>query len=114
MSITKILSEKDADTADQLERVAAIVSLARERYGNEDAEVASPMVDTVNGYMSFVHLDDDSKVAQLRSAVARIKARAVEFVEVTEGANLNAKIAELIATDGMFVNIAAGTKFDFI
>ena len=114
MSITKILTSKNVDSNAKLDRIADVVAGAREAYGNSHAVVASPKVNTPNGVMSFVHLDDDSKVELLKSEVARIKAVAVEFVEQTEGADLNRKIEELLATNGMFVNIAAGTKFSYI
>jgi len=114
MSITKILAEKDVDSGEKLTNVAVIVSAARKAYGNEDAEVASPKVSTTNGSMSFIHLDDDSKVSLLQAEVARVKSQAVEYVEHTEGADLNRKIEELIAINGMFTNIDAGTKFAYI
>jgi len=114
MSITKILSAKDVDSADKLTAVAEVVAGARSAYGNSDAVVASPKVNTANGVMSFIHLDDDSKVELLKSEVAKLKSVAVEYVETTEGADLNRKIEELLAINGMFVNIAAGTKFSYI
>jgi uncharacterized small protein (DUF1192 family) len=107
MSITKVLTDKDTAPADKLERVAEIVAQAREAYGNADAEISAPMINTV-------HLEDEAKVALLRDEVARIKARAVEMATQTPGANMNRKIEELLATNGMFVNIAAGTKFEYI
>jgi hypothetical protein len=114
MSITKVLTDKDTAPADKLERVAEIVAQAREAYGNADAEISAPMINTVHGEMNFVHLEDEAKVALLRDEVARIKARAVEMATQTPGANMNRKIEELLATNGMFVNIAAGTKFEYI
>lgn len=114
MSITKILAEKDADSGEQLTRVAEIIAVARDKYGNADSEVTSPKVNTPNGSMSFIHLDDDSKVELLKAEVARVKSVAVEYVENTEGADLNRKIEELLAINGMFVNIDAGTKFEYI
>lgn len=114
MSITKILTAEKTDADEKLTSVAEVVAGAREVYGNTDVEIASPMVDTVHGRMSFVHLEDEAKVALLRSAVAGIKAQAVEFCEQHEGASINRKIEELLATNGMFVNIAAGTKFEYI
>ena len=114
MSITKILAGKDASSEDKLTAVAEVVAAARAAYGNSDAVVASPKVNTPNGAMLFIHLDDDSKVVLLQSEVARVKSQAVEYVEQTEGADLNRKIEELLSINGMFVNIAAGTKFSYI
>lgn len=114
MSITKILTEEKTPASDKLKRVAEIVAGAREAYGNVKAEIEAPMVHTTNGDMNFNHLEDEAKVAILRNEVSSIKAQAVEFVENTEGANMNRKIEQLLATHGMFVNISAGTKFEYI
>ncbi len=114
MSITKILAEKDVEASDQLIRVAEIVAKARDNYGNTEEEVKSPMVDTTHGKMNFNHLEDEAKVKLLKGEVQKIKAKAVEFAEQNEGVNLNKKIEELISTNGYFVNISAGTKFEYI
>lgn len=114
MSITKVLSNKNTSAEDKLKDVAEIVAGARTNYGNEDAEIDVPRVQTVNGDMPFDMLDDDSKVAVLQSEVSALKASAVEFTEQNPGVNLNKKIEELLATDGFFANIAAGTKFEYI
>lgn len=114
MSITKILSEEKTPASEKLERVAEVVASARAAYGNEDIAIEAPMIDTVNGRMNFNHLEDDAKVSLLRSQVQMIKAQAVEFTEECEGASMNRKIEELLATHGMFVNISAGTKFEYI
>lgn len=114
MSITKILSEKDVAASDKLARVAEVVAGARENYGNVDAEVGCPDCNTTNGVMAFDMLDEDGKVEMLKGEVARIKAQAVEFCRNNEGTVLNKKIEELLATNGYFCNIAAGTKFEYI
>ncbi len=113
-SITKILAEKDVSAADKLQRVAEVVAAAREAYGNSDAEIAAPMVSTTHGSMNFNHLEDDSKVELLKGEIQSIKAQVVEFVENNEGASFTRKTEELLATHGMFVNISAGTKFEYI
>ncbi len=114
MSITKILSEEKTSAEEKLNRIGEIIAQARSAYGNEDAEIDSPKVTTINGEMSFVHLDDSTKVYVLSSEVAKIKCAAVEFVEQNPGANINKKIEELISVNGMFTNISAGTKFEYI
>ncbi len=114
MSLTKILSEKDADPAEQLEAVSEVVSVARKNYGNSDAEIESPMCETTEGRMSFVHLEDAGKVAILRRQVGLIKAAAVEYVENTPGASMTRKIEELLATNGYFANAGSGTDFEYI
>jgi len=114
MSITKTLSDKDMSDEDKLASVAEAVAGARTSYGNTDAKIPSPKVETANGAMGFEHLDAESKVYVLRGEVSRIKAEAVEFSEQNEGVNLNKKIEELVATNGMFTNIDSGVKFELI
>ena len=114
MSITKILSNKDMPAEEKLEKVAEVVAAARAAYGNEEAVIGVPDVGTAHGSMPFNTLEDDSKVELLRSEIGGIKARAVEFDRQNEGANVNKKIEELLATNGYFVNVAPGTKFEYI
>ena len=114
MSITTILSNKETSPEEKLDRVAEIVASARKAYGNEDAKVEVPMINTTNGAMPFDVLEPESKVQLLRDEVARIKAAAVEFSAQHSGANINKKIEELISCNPMMTNIAPGTKFDYI
>jgi hypothetical protein len=114
MSITKILTDEKTSAEEKLAAVADVIAGARETYGNQDSVIEAPSVETTHGSMSFVHLEDDAKVALLRGEVMRVKAEAVEFATQNPGANLNRKIGELLSLHGMFVNIAAGTKFDYI
>ena len=114
MSLTSILSEKNADADDQLTRVHDIVGAARKAYGNEDAVIEAPPADTTEGRMNFVHLEAASKVQILRRQVSLIKAEAVEFVEMNPGSNMNKKIEELLAINPYFCNVGNGTKFDYI
>jgi len=114
MSLTKILSEKNADAEDQLLRVADIVGQARNAYGNADAVIEAPSVDTTEGRMSFVHLEAAGQVAFLRKQVSLIKAQAVEFVETNPGSSMDKKIEELLALNPYFANVGNGTKFAYI
>jgi hypothetical protein len=114
MSITKILGNKETSAEDKLEAVAAVVAGARENYGNTDVEIAVPTVNTTMGSMPFNLLDDEGKVAMLQYEVGLVKARAVEYTTQNPGTNLNRKIEEILATNGLFSNIAAGTKFEYI
>jgi hypothetical protein len=114
MSLTKILSEKDADAEDQLSRVTDVVAKARDAYGNGDAEIEAPSVDTTEGRMSFVHLEAAGQVAILRKQVSLIKAQAVEFVDQNPGSSMNKKIEELLAINPYFANVGNSTTFDYI
>lgn len=114
MSLTAILTEKDADPSDQLKRVAEIVGAARKAYGNSDETIAAPDADTTEGRMSFVHLEAAAQVSILRKQVSLIKAQAVEFVETNSGSSMDKKIEELLALNAYFANVGNGTKFAYI
>ena len=113
-SITQILSAEKVDAADKLKSVAEVVAGARENYGNGDTVIECPRVDTAHGSMPFNVLEADSKVAVLRSEVAMIKAIAVEAADQNPGLNINKKIEELLATNGLFCNVDTGAKFEYI
>lgn len=114
MSLTKILTAKDADPEEQLTAVSDIVGAARKAYGNEDADIAAPDCNTPEGTMSFVHLEAASRVQLLRQQVSLIKAGAVEFVSQNPGASMDKQIEERIATNAYFANVGNGTKFKYI
>jgi hypothetical protein len=114
MSLTKILSNEKTSAEEKLEAVAQVVAAAREAYGNADQDIAVPDVNTVHGVMPFNVLEDEAKVELLQSTVGIIKASAVEYARTNPGTNINRRIEELLATDGMFTNVAAGTKFEYI
>ena len=114
MSLTKILTAKDADPEDQLAQVAEVVAVARKEYGNEDATIPAPDCNTTEGTMSFVHLESASRVQLLRQQVSLIKAGAVEYVHQNPGASMDKQIEERIATNAYFANVGNGTKFAYI
>jgi len=114
MSITKVLTDEKMSAEDKLAAIAETVAGAREKYGNQDVEIDVPRVSTARGSMPFNMLEDEGKVAVLRDEVATIKAKAIEASEQTEGVVINKKIEELISTNGFFVNVAPGTKFEYI
>lgn len=114
MSLTAILSNEKTAVAEKLEAVAETVAKARAAYGNEDAEIAAPMVNTAYGAMRFTNLEDDAKLEIIRDTVMRIKVQAVEFGETREGANVNRKIEELLATSSIMVNVGEGSKFEYL
>lgn len=114
MSLTKILTQKDADAEVQLEAVAEVIASARKAYGNEEAVIEAPMVATTNGSMSFIHLEAGSRVEHLRAEVRRVKAAAVEFVEQNPGASMDKRIEELLAINPFFTSVGNGTKFAYL
>ena len=114
MSITKILTDEKSSPADKLKAVGEIVAKARASYGNPDVEIKAQDVNTTLGMLPFVHLEDEAKVALLRSEVAKIKVSAIEATRQTTGTVLNKKIEELLSTNSMFANAGAVSDYDYI
>lgn len=114
MSLTKVLNQKDTDPDKILEQVAEIVASARKAYGNEDAKIEAPSVNTAHGMMPFDVLESDAKVAILKQEVGAIKAQAVEFGQQVPGANVDKQIEQLLATHPLFVNVSAGKRFEYL
>jgi hypothetical protein len=114
MSITKILSNEKTSDEEKIASVAELAAKARESYGNEDAEIKDPLVNTTYGEMRFSNLEDDAKLTFVRNEVAKIKVRACEAVEQGQGVNPNRRVEELIATNPVLVNVSSGTKFEYL
>lgn len=114
MSITKILGNNDLTDTEKLEQVAAIVTGARESYGNAEVEIPVTKINTPHGYLPFEHLEDDSKVALLLNEAISIKASAIAAEENQPGTVLNKKVEELLATNPLFTNASAGSEFSYL
>jgi len=114
MSLTALLTNEESSSSKKLEEVQAVVASARKAYGNVDMSITCPDVNTVDGLMSFAHMSDDSKVSMLKAEVQRIKIHAIEFAKNTEGANINRKLCELVATSPMLTSIENTVEFDYI
>lgn len=114
MSIIKILADKNIEDSAKLEQVAEIVAKARKDYGNTKDVVKASEVNTPYGVASFDSLLDDAKVHYLSGEVQRIRAAAIEFGKGTEGANVNKKLEELIATNPMFCNIVNKSEYSYV
>lgn len=114
MSITKILSNEKSSDEEKIAAIAETIAKAREAYGNVDAEIDDPFVNTAHGQMRFSNLEDDSKLAYVRNEVARIKVMAGEATEQGQGVNPNRVVEQLLATNPILTNVAAGTKFEYL
>lgn len=116
MSITKILAQdsKEVSNKDKVDQIAEVVSSARKSYGNSDASIKSPSINTVNGYMEIKYLEDNTKLELVKAEVTKIKVQSIEAVKDTEGLVLEKVIEEAIATSPVLVNIADTTEFTYL
>ena len=112
-TITQIL-KSDASAEAKLQDLQKIITTARKAYGNTDAEVSVPEVNTADGVVKLTYLDDDSKLAIVERIIRQITICAVETVESTEGMVLDREIERLIATDPILCNLAATSGSAYI
>jgi hypothetical protein len=110
MSITEVLRSK-AEPADKLASVVEIVKSVRESYGNTEAKITMPEVNTATGFLPLSALSDESKVEMASAAVNDILQEVIEIDNCNEGAN-TAKVAEsMIATNPILVNLGEKVSF---
>jgi hypothetical protein len=114
MSITKILSNEKTTADEKIEDIALTVAKARASYGNEEAVIEDPLVNTHQGQMRFSNLENDSKLVYAKNEVSKIKVKACEAVEQNTGVNVNRRVEELIAINPILVNLGSGTKFEYL
>ena len=114
MKLTDIFTNEDMSAKDKVNAIAEVVTKAREAYGNGDAEITAPEINTVDGLEDLAMLCDESKVAVAESEVRNIKTVAVEYTKAFEGAILDRKIEELIAISPILANITATTDSAYI
>ena len=114
MSITKILSNEETSVEEKITAIAETVAKARAAYGNEEAVIDDPLINTSYGEMRFSNLENDSKLQFIRNEVAKIKVLACECVEENQGVNVNRRVEELIAINPVLANISSGTKFEYL
>lgn len=113
MTFNEILTNKDSVASEKLKQLVELVYDIREAYGNTEAEIDIPYVNTPDGMVSLTYLDDESKVALAGQSVRAASIEAVEICEATQGAVLDKEIEGLIATDPILCNLTAssGSKY---
>jgi hypothetical protein len=114
MKLSEILSNTESTDAEKVSQINAVVAKARAAYGNENLEISEPEIYTLSGLQDLAMLSDESKVAIVELEIEKIKTQAVEFVKNTEGAVLDRKIEELIATSPLLANITAKVESSYL
>ena len=114
MKLSEIFSAEDMSAKEKIQAIANIVETARSRYGNAEAKITAPEINTINGLEDIAMLCDESKVAIAESEVTNIRLISVEYVKAFEGAILDRKIEELIAISPILANITATTESAYI
>lgn len=114
LTLTQILNQEKPVASEQLTAITAIINTARKAYGNADAEVATPKVNTTEGMVDLKYASAKDKVALVRREVSTIRAKAIETVEATEGAQLDKEIERLLSINPILVNLAAESESAYI
>ena len=112
MTFNSVL-KSDASSEAKLQDLINLVSGIRKEYGNSDIEIDVPYVNTPEGMVSFMYLDDESKVAFAGQAVREATVEAVEICEATQGAMLDKELESLVATCPILCNLSStsGSKY---
>ena len=116
MTFTEIFAATAEEmTMDQkLSELNTLVATARKAYGNEEASIAEPEVNTVDGLRKISYLSAEGKVACASTAFNAIKNIAIEAHATTEGMQLDKEIESLIACDPTLCNLSASVKSAYL
>jgi len=116
MSISNILEQKKEDLSDaeKIKAIAEIVSQARKSYGNSDAVVTSPEINTTDGVVELQFVSVETKLSLVKQEVVAIKMAAIEFEKSNEGVNRDKMVEQLLATSPIMVNLADTAKFSYL
>ena len=114
MKINKILLKEDMADNVKVQAIAKIVSDVRAKYGNEDKEIDTPEVSTVDGIVDMKYLSDESKLALADSEFTNIKLLAIEFCKSFDGAILDRKVEELLAISPIMANLLVSTESEYL
>lgn len=114
MGLQEILNNEKLSDAKKVKAIAKVVAAAREAYGNEDADITAPEINTINGLEDLNMLCNESKLAIAESEITNIRVVAVEYTKAFEGAVLDKKVEELIAISPVLANITATVKSAYL
>lgn len=114
MNLTEIIQSEDLKADEKLSKIAKKVAKAREEYGNTDAEITAPTVNTTDGLTSLKFLSAKDKVELAALSIKAIRIEATEIVEQVEGASLSREVERLLATDAVLCNIMTKSENEYI
>ena len=114
MTFTEILSNEDFTADQKVEKFTTLVAKARKAYGNEDVEIAEPIIQGTEGGISLRYYAAEDKVSLAATELTSISTHAIHLVEGTEGAVLDKEIERLVATNPVLCNIGAKSTSAYI
>ena len=105
MKIIESLNNDELSGKERLKAVKSLVKSARGEYGNEDVEITSVKVNSVNGMVSINLLSVDEKVAVSEQEIRRAISQASAVAENVEGSVFDRAFEFAIATNPLLANI---------
>ena len=105
MTITKILNDNTLANGEKLTAIEALVSKARESYGNTELEIAEPVITVVSGVVELSELSEEDRIALCKSEVQSIKETVRSLADDYDGIVVEKEIERCIALSPFFANI---------
>jgi len=106
MKIIETLNNEETSSKEKLKAIKSLVKTARAEYGNEDVEITSVKVNSVNGMVTIDLLSTDEKVAVSEQEVRRAISQASAVAENVEGAVFDRALEFAISTNPLLANIS--------
>ena len=105
MEILNTLNNEELSSKVKLKAVKQLVKACREVYGNEDVEITSVKVNSVNGMVPINLLSTDEKVAVSEQEIRRAISQASAVADNVEGAVFDRSFEMSIGTNPLLTNI---------
>jgi hypothetical protein len=105
MKIIEIIADNEVSAKNKLKAIKSLVKEVRATYGNEDADIPSPKISTVNGNVDINLLTTDEKVAVAEGEIRRCISQASAVTENVEGSLFDRAFEFAVAVNPVLVNL---------
>ena len=105
MKILETLVDGEVSGKEKLKAIKSLVKSVRVEYGNEDVEITSVKVNTVNGLVAISLLSVDEKVAVAENEIRRCISQATAVSDNVEGAVFDRAFEFSVSTNNVLANI---------
>jgi hypothetical protein len=106
MRIIEVIADNEVSAKDKLKSVISLVIEVRATYGNEDVDIPSPKISTINGNVDINLLTTDEKVAVAENEIRRCISQASAVADNVEGALFDRAFEFAVATNPVLVNLS--------
>ena len=105
MRIIEVIADEEVSAKDKLKAIKNLVKEVRATYGNEDQNIPSPKIATVNGNIDINLLTADEKVAVAENEIRRCISQASAVAENVEGSLFDRSFEFSVAVNPILVNL---------